>query len=109
MGREDDPGRASEILFLDNRASGGLRVKSAPFLFGTDTSGPRVRRVAGALKADPEGTGEGAGDSTSGRLSEARSPGLDARGSGFEGSQQLVRPQGRREPYPQLRRRLRRL
>jgi hypothetical protein len=59
MGREDYPGRTSEILFLDNRASGGLRVKSAPFLYWTDTSGPRVRRVAGALEADPEGAGEG--------------------------------------------------
>jgi hypothetical protein len=59
MGREDDPGRKSEILFLAIRASGGLRVKSAPFLYWTDASGPRVSRTAGALDADPEEEGEG--------------------------------------------------
>ena len=57
MGREDDPGRTSETLFLANRASGGLRVKSAPFLYWTGASGSRVRRIAGALEADPEGAG----------------------------------------------------
>ena len=59
MGREDDPGRTWEILFLDNRASGGLRVKCAPFLYWTDASGPGVRRAAGAFDADPEEAGEG--------------------------------------------------
>jgi hypothetical protein len=59
MGREDDPGRTKEIPFLDNRASRGLRVKSAPLLYWTDASGPRVRRAAGAFDADPEEAGEG--------------------------------------------------
>ena len=59
MGREDDPGRTSETLFHANRASGGLRVKSGPFLYWTDTSVPRVRRAAGAFDADPEGAGVG--------------------------------------------------
>jgi hypothetical protein len=39
MGREDDPGRTSETVFLDNRASVGFRVKSGPFLYWTDASG----------------------------------------------------------------------
>jgi hypothetical protein len=34
-------------------------------------------------------------------LPEAWSSDVDACGSRFEGTQQLVRPQGRREPYPQ--------
>lgn len=59
MGREDDPGRTSETLFLANRASRGLRVKSAPLLYYTGASGPCVRRAAGVLEADPEGAGEG--------------------------------------------------
>jgi hypothetical protein len=42
MGREDDPSRTSETLFLANRASGGLGMRSAPFLYVTDTSDPRV-------------------------------------------------------------------
>ena len=58
-GSEDGSSRTSEALILANRASGGLRVKSAPFLYWTDTSGPRVRRNVGALDADPEGAGEG--------------------------------------------------
>jgi hypothetical protein len=32
MGHENDPHRTSETFFLAIRASGGLRVKSAPFL-----------------------------------------------------------------------------
>jgi hypothetical protein len=59
MGREDDPGRTSEPPFLAERACGGLRVRSAPFLYGTDASVPRVRRAAGAYDADPEGAGVG--------------------------------------------------
>jgi hypothetical protein len=59
MGREDDPGRTSETFILAIRASGGLRVKSAPFHCWTDASVPRVRRAAGTLEADPEGPGEG--------------------------------------------------
>jgi hypothetical protein len=59
MGREDGQSRTSEALFLANRASRGLRVKSAPFLYWTNTSSPRVRRTVGALETDPEGAGEG--------------------------------------------------
>ena len=59
MGREDDPGRTSETLFLDNRASRGLRGKSAPFLYWTEASVPRDSWTIGALDADPEGVGEG--------------------------------------------------
>jgi hypothetical protein len=59
MGREDDPGRTKEIPFLDNRASRGLRVKSAPLLYWTDASGPRVRRTVGALDAVLRGRGKG--------------------------------------------------
>ena len=59
MGREDDPGRTSNIPFLDNRASGGLRVISVLFLYLKDASGPRDSRAAGAIEADPEGAGEG--------------------------------------------------
>ena len=54
MGREDDPGRPSKTHFLANRASGGLRVKSAPFLYNTHASVPRVSRTVGALDAYPE-------------------------------------------------------
>ena len=57
MGREDDPGRTSKILFLADRASGGMRVKSAPFLCWTEASVPRVSRTVGTLEADPEGAG----------------------------------------------------
>jgi hypothetical protein len=65
MGREDDLGRTSKTLFLASRASRGLRVRSAPFVYWTDISGPRVRRTVGALDADPEGAGGGvAEDST---------------------------------------------
>jgi hypothetical protein len=59
MDHEDDLGRTSKIPFLDNRASGGLRVKSSPSLYRTDASGPRVRRTIGALEADPEVAGVG--------------------------------------------------
>ena len=58
-GSEDGSSRTSEALILANRASRGLRVGSAPFLYWTDTSGPRVSRTVGALDADPEGLGEG--------------------------------------------------
>jgi hypothetical protein len=58
MGREDGPSRASEPLFPVDRASRGLRVKSAPFLYWTDTSSPGVRRTVGIIEADPEGAGE---------------------------------------------------
>ncbi len=57
MGREDDPGWTSEIPCLDNRASGGLRVKSGPFPYWRDASVPRVRRAADAFDADREGGG----------------------------------------------------
>jgi hypothetical protein len=59
MGREDGPSRTSEALFLANRASGGLRVKSAPFLYWTDASVPRVSRTFGTFEADPEGRERG--------------------------------------------------
>jgi hypothetical protein len=58
-GSEDGSSRTSEALILANRASRGLRVGFAPFLYWTDTSGPRVSRTVGALDADPEGLGEG--------------------------------------------------
>jgi hypothetical protein len=45
--------------FLDNRASGGLRVISVLVLYLKDASGPRDSRTAGALDADPDGRGEG--------------------------------------------------
>ena len=60
MGREDDPepdfGRA---LFLENRASGGMRVRSVAFPLLDRYFRPRVSRIVGALDADPEGTGRG--------------------------------------------------
>ena len=56
-GSEDGPSRTSETLFLANRASGGLRVRSAPFLYWTAASDLRVSRTAGALDTDPEGRG----------------------------------------------------
>jgi hypothetical protein len=94
MGREDDPGRTSETLFLANRASRGMRVKSAPFLYWTDASGPRVSRTVGALDADPEGVGRGSRSSHPGLLLEARSPRLDACRCRFGGSQHPVGPTG---------------
>jgi len=59
MGREDDPCRTSEILFLANRASGGLRVKSVSFLYWTEASDPRVSRTVGALERIPRWWGKG--------------------------------------------------
>ena len=73
MGREDGLDRTSDTPFLDNRASGGLRVISALFLYWKDASGPRVRRAVGALEPDPEGRGGVAGGSTLGCVQAARS------------------------------------
>jgi hypothetical protein len=73
MDHEDDLGRTSKIPFLDNRASGGLRVKSSPSLYRTDASGPRVRRTAGALDTDPDGMGRGIRSLDRGRSREVRS------------------------------------
>jgi hypothetical protein len=58
-GSEDGPSRTSEALFLASRASRGLRVRSAPFLYWTVISGPRVSRIVGAVEADLEEAGEG--------------------------------------------------
>jgi hypothetical protein len=57
MRREDDLDRTSDTPFLDNRASGGLRVISVLFLYWKDASGPRDSRTVGALETDPEGRG----------------------------------------------------
>ena len=59
MGHENDPRRISETSFLAIRASGGLRVRSAPLFYWTNASSPRVSRTVGALDADPERVGEG--------------------------------------------------
>jgi hypothetical protein len=58
-GSEYGPSRTLEALFLANRASRGLKVRSAPFLYWTDTSSLRVRRTVGTLDAGSEGAGEG--------------------------------------------------
>ena len=71
MGREDDLDRTSDTPFLDNRASGGLRVISVLFLYLKDASGPGDSRTVGALDTTPEG--EGSRSSHPGLLPEARS------------------------------------
>jgi hypothetical protein len=83
MGREDDPGRAPETRFLANRASRGLSVRSAPFIYWTDASVSRVSRTVGALDADPEGTGRGIRSCAPVVFVRFRQPEPDARRSRF--------------------------
>jgi hypothetical protein len=73
MGREDDLDRTSDTPFLDNRASGGLRVISVLFLYLKDASDPRDSRTVGALEADPEGRGGVGRSCAPGRVREVPS------------------------------------
>ena len=50
-GSEDGPSRTSEAFFLANRASRGLRVRSAPFVYWTDTSSPLAQTKSLTLQA----------------------------------------------------------
>jgi hypothetical protein len=73
MGREDDPGRTSEPLFLADRASRGLRVKSVSFLY---LQMPPALALVGPLAPSrriPRGGGKGSRSSHPDLLPEALS------------------------------------
>ena len=105
-GSEDGPSRTSEAYFLANRASRGLMVRSAPFVYWTDTSSSRVRRTVGILDAELEGVGKGSRRSHPGLLPETRlldSMRVEAALKARRRLVDLVRPQVR-EPAPRLQR-----